>query len=697
MNNMHNNPLHLKNLTLGQIIGLGFSLVSTLFLIVIAAYQWTLSSSIDDYRQLLTIHEAKKNLYLQIDFHIAEAREAVQAFLGHKDQRQIKIGKTRIERALIDAAALDKFPNNNNNNNHHSKRITYLITLYQNAFNNMVAAHETQGLNHRLGLQKAFRDSALQLEELAGAYQAQGVENAYRLEKEILFLRRWEKDYLLRGQKTYIAKVQDAIQDIHRTINTLAAHNDLDDKTIHTLLNNYRLDFLALVKQDQHIRTTIRRMNLVVKQIRPNLEQRINAANQSMKETRAKVEQRSDRNSLLILVAVALAVLLGLLVTLHIIRRVTQQHRSLENREAQIRFFVKNTPVAAAMFDTEMRYLQVSGRWLDNHNLDPASTIGASHFDLMPNLHPRWKEIFENAQQGAWGKNEAERFEDAKGRTTWVRWEAIPWRNGDNAVAGVIVFSEDVTGRKEIEEEISQHRDRLYFERQLIEKIVLRMRESPEFDQEDIRYLIAPVEETAGDMLLSSRRSDGVRHLFLGDFTGHGLPAAIGGPLVDDLFYRMTKDNAAPGEILKAINEIIYNKLPTGIFLAGGFLEIDPTTMTVNAWNLGLPDILIIRNGAIIERTASDQLALGIMQGENYAKPSLSLQAQREDCFYLYSDGVVESMDPEGEMFGHDALEAILIQIIERGEPLEILQKVLNAYRSGSDQEDDITVVEASI
>ncbi len=94
--------------------------------------------------------------------------------------------------------------------------------------------------------------------------------------------------------------------------------------------------------------------------------------------------------------------------------------------------------------------------------------------------------------------------------------------------------------RKNMEAEIKEHRDQLTYEREIIEEIITRMRTTTRFDNRNLRYLQTSVETTAGDILLSAFRPDGGQHLMLGDFTGHGLPAALNGPTVSDIFYAMT-------------------------------------------------------------------------------------------------------------------------------------------------------------
>src|SRR3954452_9648246 len=60
--------------------------------------------------------------------------------------------------------------------------------------------------------------------------------------------------------------------------------------------------------------------------------------------------------------------------------------------EGLLRLFIKHTPAAIAMFDTDMRYLQVSDRFLTDYQLEGHDLIGKSHYEVFPDLPARWRE-----------------------------------------------------------------------------------------------------------------------------------------------------------------------------------------------------------------------------------------------------------------------------------------------------------------
>jgi two-component system, HptB-dependent secretion and biofilm response regulator len=159
---------------------------------------------------------------------------------------------------------------------------------------------------------------------------------------------------------------------------------------------------------------------------------------------------------------------------------------------------------------------------------------------------------------------------------------------------------------------------KMAFEREIVEEVLTKMRKSSPFDDFRLRYLLASVDKTAGDLILSARRPDGGQHILLGDVTGHGLPAAIIGPTVSDIFYSMTKKGFTSGVILAEINRKILEKLPTGLFLAITWVDLDAPRKNLFLWIGGMNDLLIFRQGEIIQRFQSQHMPLGIGDEQSF-------------------------------------------------------------------------------
>jgi PAS domain-containing protein len=85
--------------------------------------------------------------------------------------------------------------------------------------------------------------------------------------------------------------------------------------------------------------------------------------------------------------------------SLAMLRDVTERKKveaALVNSESRLRLFIEHAPLQLAMFDREMRYVQVTRRWITDFGL-PAELRGHSHYEAFPELPERWKEVHRRA------------------------------------------------------------------------------------------------------------------------------------------------------------------------------------------------------------------------------------------------------------------------------------------------------------
>jgi PAS domain S-box-containing protein len=131
-----------------------------------------------------------------------------------------------------------------------------------------------------------------------------------------------------------------------------------------------------------------------------------------------------------------------------------RQTGALQAEKELLRIFVKNVPVGVAMLDREMRYLQVSDRFCGDYSVDSSQVLGRSHYEVFPDIPDRWKEVHRRALEGDTLRADEDRW-DRQGSTVWARWEVRPWRGADGSIGGILIFAEDITQRKQMEEALS--------------------------------------------------------------------------------------------------------------------------------------------------------------------------------------------------------------------------------------------------
>ena len=132
----------------------------------------------------------------------------------------------------------------------------------------------------------------------------------------------------------------------------------------------------------------------------------------------------------------------------------------LTNEQALLRLFIKHTPAAIAMFDTDMRYIQVSDRFLTDYELEGQDLAGRSHYEVFPDLPERWREAHRRILAGAVERCEEDSYIASDGSTGWLQWESLPWRKADGEIGGLILFTQVITARKRAEEALRASEER---------------------------------------------------------------------------------------------------------------------------------------------------------------------------------------------------------------------------------------------
>ena len=144
----------------------------------------------------------------------------------------------------------------------------------------------------------------------------------------ILQLRRWEKDYLLRDDKKYVDMVQQELDRIHTMVEPSTISDE--QKTIFlTLLKNYHQDFLALVEQNNQIDRMTKEMSLAVAATTQLLNQHVATANQIMEQMEQEIGISSAKKEAFMLWSVALATIMGIVFAVSITQRIVRPLRSM--------------------------------------------------------------------------------------------------------------------------------------------------------------------------------------------------------------------------------------------------------------------------------------------------------------------------------------------------------------------------------
>jgi len=244
---------------------------------------------------------------------------------------------------------------------------------------------------------------------------------------------------------------------------------------------------------------------------------------------------------------------------------------------------------------------------------------------------------------------------------------------------------------------IRARNDQLLREQQMARRVFDNVAHSGCLDAPNIRYLLSPLSIFNGDVLFACPKPSGGVHVFLGDFTGHGLPAAIGAMPVAEIFYSMTSKGFAIANILQEINQKLKNILPTGMFCCAIMVDVNPHLREIEVWNGGLPEGYILRNDNTHTVIESRHLPLGVLPTDRFSAACERFKVSIGERLLFCSDGILEAGNEQGEMFGRHRLEAVLR---DKQPPEGVFDALLNAIQAFTGTgllQDDVTLVELTM
>ena len=255
------------------------------------------------------------------------------------------------------------------------------------------------------------------------------------------------------------------------------------------------------------------------------------------------------------------------------------------------------------------------------------------------------------------------------------------------------------TAAKKQRDALSEHNERVHSEQLMAQQVYKRMVHMGCLEQENIKTMMSSMALFNGDVLFGAQTPTGLLHIMLGDFTGHGLPAAIGAVPLANVFYTMTSKGFGISDIVSEMNRKLKALLPVGTFCAACIYELDQVGKTMRVWNGGIPGAYVCNsdNTEILHIVESKHMPLGILCDKNFNSTSDVIDISIGDLIYLCTDGITEARTPNGEMFGNKRVENVLSQGQVHGGGFESLRLALKDYCQDSQQEDDMTLIEVQV
>lgn len=201
-----------------------------------------------------------------------------------------------------------------------------------------------------------------------------------------------------------------------------------------------------------------------------------------------------------------------------------------------------------------------------------------------------------------------------------------------------------------------------------------------------------PAASIGGDYVAAFKLNPYQTAICVADVVGKGLPAALLMSNMQAALKSSAAENLPPRELCMRLNRVMHANTPLHKFITLFYGVLDVHTRTLRYTNAGHNPPLLIRSNGDLTRLEEGGFVLGAFAGSRYTQGEIELRSG--DRLLLFTDGVTEATNEDGEQFGDERL----IELLRRTGGLnaaELQQNILKAVREfcGDDFSDDAALM----
>ncbi|HID56824.1 TPA: cyclic nucleotide-binding domain-containing protein [Candidatus Poribacteria bacterium] len=200
-------------------------------------------------------------------------------------------------------------------------------------------------------------------------------------------------------------------------------------------------------------------------------------------------------------------------------------------------------------------------------------------------------------------------------------------------------------------------------------------------------------ETVGGDYFDYVALPDGRVCCIIADGRGHGIDAALLVALIRSALHTQIRTDPSPTAVMNALEQVVIDAgKRTHAYVTCCYMLFEGDRF--HYINAGHPYPLLCREERIIELEATN-MPLGFGYLDPHPYNPLTVKWLSGDGLMMYSDGIVESESPEGDLFGFERLFN-LVAGYHRDPPYKLGYRIfstLNEFRGGRSPVDDITIV----
>ncbi len=222
----------------------------------------------------------------------------------------------------------------------------------------------------------------------------------------------------------------------------------------------------------------------------------------------------------------------------------------------------------------------------------------------------------------------------------------------------------------------------------------------PEFAGYQIAAFSEAAREVGGDFYDFVETKGGGLGFIIGDVTGKSVSGALVMSASRSIFRMLSEEDLSVSEIMIRANRRSKKDIKPGMFVALLYAVLNPESKTLSLCSAGQTQPVYIsakaKSAQLIE-TIGDTFPLGILDDVEYEETQIDISSG--DKVIFYTDGIVEAMNMENEMFGFDRLLEVAKENWNQPADTmlkEIIDKV-NEFSNGMAQHDDLTAIVVSM
>ncbi|MFO0938768.1 MAG: GAF domain-containing SpoIIE family protein phosphatase [Gemmataceae bacterium] len=190
---------------------------------------------------------------------------------------------------------------------------------------------------------------------------------------------------------------------------------------------------------------------------------------------------------------------------------------------------------------------------------------------------------------------------------------------------------------------------------------------------------------------------DGKLGVLIADVSGHGTPAAVLMAITHTLAHNAPQPPICPGEFLTYLNDKLAAKYTTtnNTFITAFYAVFDPNKGTVTYSSAGHvpPRLVRASDGDCIPLNRAQRLPLGI-NPRKFVYPEETVSISRGDAVVMFTDGLTETTDRVGNVFGTDRIDAALLLCTGSAhQMLGAVRIALETFAAGDEAKDDQTLL----